>query len=105
MPKDFEVTVTDSQRAGDWIKTLGSSTVSVMSPIPQLVNLPGHPSALVYMLDLACLTPDQRARLVAHIAQHFNIPAAEVERDLDRQGVPILADDCIVSIANSQKWL
>jgi hypothetical protein len=105
MSKDFTVTVTNPDRAADWQSILGRATVSVLSPLPSRGNLPGHPDALFYMLDLDALTSEEIDRLTAFIAQRFHIADAEVAHDLRRNGVPILADDCIVSVhLNPQRW-
>ena len=103
--KDFTATCTNPERAADWQKIYGSDTVCIQSPIPTRANLPGHPDALIYMLDLNEMTADQTERLVAHIAQRFNIPPLEVARDLQQHGVPILADDVIIAVKNPQRWL
>lgn len=78
-------------------------TVHVKSPIPSLANLPGRPNALIYMLDLDFVIGIQRERLIAHLAGRFGIPEGVVARELDSHGVPILADDCEVSMTNLQK--
>lgn len=104
MGKDFTVTITNEQRAAEWQAILGTITVHVKSPIPSPANLPGRGEALIYELDLDMITDEQRQRLISHLVAKFDIPQALVRADLDRQGVPILADDCIVAIANPQKW-
>lgn len=102
--KDFTVTVTNPERAADWQSILGRTTVVVCSPIPSRANLPGHPDTLIYMLDLDVLTAEETDRLVTFIAQRFHIAEADVARDLRLQGVPILADDCTVTVWNPQRW-
>ena len=102
--KDFTVTVTNPERAADWQAMLGSTTVFILSPIPVLANLPGKPHAQVYLLDLEALTPEQTDRLIAYLAQKFSIPESEVARGLPTEGVPILADDCIVTVLSPQRW-
>lgn len=66
--------------------------------------MPGKGRSLVYLLDLDLITPEQRQRLVEHISRKWGLPAAEVEADLDAYGVPILDEDCIVTIHNPQRW-
>jgi hypothetical protein len=104
MSQDFTVTVTNPARAADWQAILGRTTVAVTSPIPTRANLPGHPDALIYMLDLDELLQEEIDRLIAFIAQRFQIAEAEVAHDIRRQGFPILADDCYVAVANPQRW-
>jgi DNA-binding transcriptional regulator YbjK len=102
--KDFTVTVTNPERATDWQNILGRTTVVVQSPIPQRANLPGHHDSLIYLLDLEVLTTEEVDRLVEHLARRFDIPQSDVARDLREMGVPILADDCIVTVSNPQRW-
>ena len=51
----------------------------------------------VYMLDLRKLTDEQTARLIEHMATKFGLACSEVQRDLYQHGVPILADDLIIT--------
>ena len=87
-----------SPRYADWVKVFGDNRAPITSPMPHQASLPGIPNALVYWLDLKAITSEQRARLVAHISERFGIPPDEVERDLDRDGVPLMAADVHVSI-------
>jgi hypothetical protein len=102
--KDFTVAITNPERAADWQAILGRTTVAVMSPIATRANLPGHPDALIYMLDLDVLTAEEIDRLVEHLAKRFNIPVVDIGINLYKTGVPILADDCIIIVANPQRW-
>ena len=86
------------ERAATFEAIFGTATIPIVSPLPQLGILPGIGKVAIYKLDVAALTSDQRAKLVAHLAQRFGLPAADVERDLDVDGMPILAQDCGVSI-------
>lgn len=45
----------------------------------------------------AVVTPRYRAALIEHIAARFAIPAADVERDLDEVGMPILASNTVAA--------
>lgn len=86
----------ESPRAKDWVYVFGRlENVPVMTYYTTLANLPDRPNSAVYQLDLARLTFAERARLVEHIAERFDLPADEVDRDLDREGCPILATDVI----------
>lgn len=106
MSKDFTVTITNPERAAEWEAILGTTTVYIKSPIPTPASLPGHPEALIYELDLNLITNEQCQKLIQHIANKFDIPLHVVERELPAQGVPILADDCTVSItAHPLRWL
>lgn len=105
MSKDFIAHIDqDSPRASDWRAILGSNQVYIKSPIPFRANLPGHPDTLVYEVDIPLLTPEQRAHLVEHLATKFNIPADQVEEDLDNTGCPIRADHVTIEVHNPQRW-
>ena len=105
MPKDFTVTVTNPERAAQWREMIGSDTVCVQSPIPEPADLPGHPHALIYLVDLHELNPGQIARLVESLSRRFGLSPEEANRELQERGIPILADDCIVTVAHPQRWL
>ena len=101
--RDFWVTVT-GERAAEWRQVLGTDTVAVLSPIPHRADLPGRPGALIHLMDLGALTGEQVGRLTAHLATKFGLPIEEVQAGLAEQGVPILADDCMVAVHNPQRW-
>ena len=103
--KDFRVTITDPVRAAEWQEILGTTTVCVRSPIPTLGELPGHPKALIYELDLNMLTPEQFENIVVFISKKFNEPVEAVRAGILILGMPILADDCMVIVENPQRWL
>lgn len=105
MAKDFEVIINDPDRRADFIKIFGRDRVNVTSPLPEWAELPTIGKAPVYKMDLNLLTLNERLRLVGHLAQKFNIPADEVARDLEKEGVPILAQHCTVVVYNPQRWL
>lgn len=109
MSNDFTVTIKkDTKRGREWIRVLGTNTVYVKSPLAQtaeLANIVKPGPSLVYELDLDLLTPDQRQRLVAHIAQKLDYPEDVVDLTLEDEGMPILADDVTVGVRNPQKWL
>jgi hypothetical protein len=104
MAQDFTATITHPERAAEWQRVLGTTTVYITTPIPIRANLPGHPNAEIYLLDLNLISSQQREALITHLAARFNLPRQEVESDLDKHGVPILAQDCIVAVANPHKW-
>ena len=104
MSKDFSVIVHNPERIEEWMAVFDTNILYVKSPIPFLANLPGHPNTLVYMLDLDQYTDEQRHRLVQHIATKFHKEPLVVESELDAQGLPILAEDCNVSVSNPLRW-
>jgi hypothetical protein len=109
MAKDFTAILNpndeNADRVAEWKEILGSDRVHIKSPIPTRGHLPGRGEAWTYELDLDLLTDDQRERLVQHLAEKFGYTAEEVKQALPRHGVPILADDITLSIANPQRWV
>jgi len=95
----------DPERIAEWTAVFGSPTVCVKTPIPQLADLPAKPRSKVYFLDLGELTDEQYNRLIDHIAAKFSLDPFETAADVQKRGVPILADDCMVTVENPQKWL
>ncbi len=88
-----------SPGADDWQHVFGRlHDIPLRSPFAIKVNVPGRDNARAYLLDVSLITNEERLRLVNHISIRFNLPHSEVERDIDSIGVPILADDVIVSI-------
>ncbi len=107
MGKDFAVTITDPDRAEEWRRVFGTTTVNVTGPLPKKVNLPGHPNALAFFLDLDLLTNQQHDALIEHLGTKFHMTENEVRAEIARDrvhAVPILDKDCTVSIANPQRW-
>lgn len=96
-----------SLRAANWLKVFGRlDGIPLLSEVRVLADLPGKPSVWVYMLDVAKLTDEERLRLVDHIAATFNFSAEEVARDLYTVGVPMLAEDVVVTVQASlfEQW-
>lgn len=85
-------TVTDPERKMFWESVFGTDKVPIKSFFPTRADLPGYPDALVYMLDLRVITPEQRARLVEGLAKRFKLDPAWLDVEIDEQGVPILSD-------------
>jgi len=98
---DTTAKVTNPERKVFWEEIFGIDEVPITSIIPHSANLPGFdtPQA-VYLLDLKAITLEQREKLINAIARKFKIPENEVAQELDKQGVPILASDLLVSTSD-----
>ncbi len=104
--KDFTATIReDSPRAADWRKVYGGTTVILKHPLPAIGEFPGVGAKEFYELDLDALTEEQRARLIAHLSERFQLSLEEVQSELDTVGVPILAEDVTLTIHNPVRWL
>ncbi len=107
MSKQFQVTVTNPDRAALFRRVFGSATVAVQFPFPVLADRPaGQGEQLAYLLDLREITDEQRARLVDHFAAELNLDRAFVEDRLTEQGVAIPATEAIMTTtANLGLWV
>lgn len=85
-----------SPRAADWQKVFGQTEIAVHGLLPQKANVLGTIRS-VYMLDLKALSDEQYQRLTLHIAEKFNVSLLVVVAELPTQGVPVLAEDLIIS--------
>jgi hypothetical protein len=105
-PHDFWLEVLDPQRVADFTAVFGSPRVPIKSPVVSLAGLPGKNSPTrIYELALDQITPDQRRRLIEFIAAKFHLPGYSVEEDLDAIGMPILAENTVITIDHAQRWL
>ena len=89
-------TIHDEHRAAVWGSIFPGAVVPIKSILPARADLPGHPGASVYFLDLDVISDEQREKLIKMISGLFSLSVEEVRDDLPR-GVPILADDTTVA--------
>lgn len=87
------ITIHHEGRRTEWRAIFGTDTLPIKAPIPHYDTLPGAPNALVYEVDLNAITADQRQRLIAHTATKFGYSTEFVEENLDKLGMPVLAND------------
>lgn len=105
MAHDFWATIhQESARAAAWQQVFGTTSVPVQSPVPQWAMLPGRGRSLVYLLALDQLTAEQHDRMLAYLAATFGLSATAVARELPH-GVPVLAEECQITIYHPQRWL
>ena len=92
------VQVVDEGRREFWMDIFGTDTLPVVGVVPQWATVPSREGPqLVYMLDLRAIDGEQRARLVGALAEKFRLPVGEVAGLLDVHGVPVLADDVVLT--------
>lgn len=101
MSKDVQCTVTNGERAELFRQVFGTPTVYLEDPVGEYANLPGLGERHIYKLDMAEVTPDQRAKLISILAPRFGIPESQMPELVDAYGVPILADDCVLTITGA----
>jgi hypothetical protein len=89
-------TITDPVRRAEFEEVFGTATVPVKGWLPFRASLPIGVRE-VYELDVDALEPEIRSRLVRHLAAKFGVDVAEADAVLAAEGLPILADSCVVS--------
>lgn len=89
-------TVVDLERKAFWMSIFESDTVPIESILPIRISTPEHSDVEAYMLDLRVITPEQRKWLIEALAKKFDLDVAFVESEIDRQGVPILAEHVVM---------
>ena len=57
-------TIHDEHRRAVWSKIFPGAVPPIKSTLPSRASLPGHPGALVYFLDLAAISDEQRDQLL-----------------------------------------
>lgn len=103
MSTDFRVIVM-GERAVDFEAVFGSATVCVQSPTAQLADIEGEMKR-VYLLDLDTLTDEQKDRLVQHLARKSGCSESIVSAGLEAVGLPIVAEETILTIEKLLRWL
>jgi hypothetical protein len=81
----------------DWFRIFGHNSVPLISPEKKLATLGEEKDIEVYLLNLRGMTLNQRARLLGFIANKFNEPIFTVQKEIERDGFPIRANDVILS--------
>ena len=67
-----------SPRAANLLHIFGRLTdIPISSPFPIRVHVPDHQNALAYLLDVSLITPEERLRLVNHLAKYFSLTHAD----------------------------
>lgn len=87
---NITATIHDGPRRALWEEIFPDATVPIKSFFTIKTDLPGHPQAEAYMLDLDAISPDQRKKMIDVLAKRFNIPEDQIADEVAR-GVPILA--------------
>jgi hypothetical protein len=97
----------DCERADWWREAFGGLEVPLVSPVAQLWLVPGVDGVegehLVYQVDVSKLGGDQIDRVARVVAAQFDLDVASVRADIEREGIPILAEDVVVSF--DARWL
>lgn len=105
MAKDFRIIIENPERTAEFMDIFGRKEVCILTPIPDWTRLgESEEPVQVYWLDLDEITPEEKHRLVQHIAAKFNAEPGAVEAALNTLGLPIRASDCFVVINNPHRW-
>jgi hypothetical protein len=79
-----------------WFRVFGHNHVPLKSAQSIRATF-GEENVEAYLLNLNGMTLHQRARLLGFIANKFNVPIFEVQKQIERDGFPIRANDVILS--------
>lgn len=85
-------------RGEEMMELLGTRTFALKSPQPIRASLPGIPDALVYLLDVDALPPADIEKLARYFARKFNGRLSDVRKEIRRDGIPVLADNCTIVV-------
>jgi hypothetical protein len=87
-------------RAQLWKYILGDSrarlSIPLRQPLPRLADGGPFAGKEFYEADIGAFSPEQMQRLIERMAAKFNLTTDEIKRDIDRSGIPILADNVTV---------
>lgn len=92
--------IVDEERKAFWEAKLGTSVLPIKGILATIASLPGKPNAHVYMLDTNALSDEMKQKIVDGLAEKFNMPIEGAWTEFNTNGVPILAEHCIVSTSN-----
>ena len=80
-----------------YLEALGSDVVPIRDPRPApRVELEEGRELAVYFLDLSRLNSAEIEALARMLARRYALDEAAMLEDIERHGVPVLADDCVV---------
>jgi hypothetical protein len=89
------------ERADEWQRAVGVSTFPTIDFFPVPALLPGLGLRLVHRLDVDKMrreTPELLQQVVEYLSRKFHLTPDEAQTELNTTGLPVLADDCIVSV-------
>jgi hypothetical protein len=92
----------DGPRRDIFAAVFPDAIVPIQSVAPIKADLPDHPNADVYMLDLDAISDGQRTALIFTLAKRFGASMQEVQQEMSSKGVPILAEG--VSVLSNDVW-
>lgn len=81
----------------EWFRIFAHNAVPLVSPEKSRAPMGAEKDVEVYLLNLKGMTLHQRARLLGFIANKFEVPIFEVQKQIERDGFPIRANDVILS--------
>ena len=87
-----------SPRYQDWMDSFGTDTVPILSQEPVYNTAPGIPERVAfYLLDHSQLTEEQLQKVTELLSKKFSLPESEIIKDMAKYGLPILAEDVVIS--------
>lgn len=105
MPCECYATAAGAERAAMWKRIRPpDGHIPIQGPMAYSAILP-HGRSPVYMVDMARLTPAEFERLVQEVAACFNSAAAEVRQQCRQAGMPMPAQEVLVTVCPMHRGL
>ena len=108
MAKNIRVVINeDSPRAADCMRIFGRRDVPVTKERPIWVVVPDYEKPVkAHRMDLSGITPNQRDRLMQHIAgKYAPLLDDEISEILDNYAIYVLADECTLVAQHPLTWI
>jgi hypothetical protein len=88
----------DPGRADLWKRIFPQNGhLPIRSPIPAGTGRFPDSESHFYYMDMSRVTPEQKQMIIQELARKFHLTEDEVASDIERVGIPIKADDVMVS--------
>lgn len=105
MSKQIIATVHHPERKAEWISVFGTNAIPVKSPFPCRGNVPIIGDTMYFELDIEALTGEQMQQLIKHLADKFGLDLDFVQQRIGEHGVPIVADQVVITGYRPPFWL
>jgi hypothetical protein len=94
----YVATIFDTKRKNAWVKLIGTNELPIESPETFLAEFPDFDQPQpAYKLLWTALTASQRQLIINALADRFGFDPAFVRAEINKAGVPVLAEGTYVS--------
>ena len=92
----WRATTADPNRRSFWLKTIGQDWFPLVCPVPVAGTNEKLGEQLFFLVDVDRLTFVQRHHIVHAMAMEFGLTLREVQAEIDRGCMPLLAKDVLI---------